>query len=139
MTKTRPSRRTNQRLIAAVLTVALVLLAVEATRADKTAHQTPTTALNNAYAKLALGQPNAYSDNSGTIEAVFVDLNAFSKAHNEARGQGWKLTSAVFDVTGNPVYTYTKTVGSTKLQLVLNQDISSLNDRKTDVHVSIVE
>jgi uncharacterized membrane protein len=134
--------KSHQRLIALAATIILVVVVVVVAHiTNNSVYQTPSTALQGAYNRLGVSQPSTYNDNTqdGLIQAVFSGLDSFSKVHNEAVGQGWHLKSTVFDTSGNPVYTYTKTVSGHNLELVLSQDIISLNDRRTDLTISIVK
>ena len=130
--KPRPrTRKTNHRLIATGLTLLLIVFAI-IVLTQPSSPRTPAAILQSNYDHLGLSNPTSITNSGTQIQAIYAGLNSFSKIHNEVLSQGWRLTNTVFDTNGNPVYTYTKTYRGTALQLVLKQDITSSNDRKTD-------
>jgi hypothetical protein len=129
-------RRTKHRLIAVVLSLLIIVLAIVAFSRPNN-DQTPAAALQSSYHRLGLGHPVSLTKTDQQIQALYTGLDSFTMIYQEVTGQGWKLTSTTFDESGNPVYTYTKTLGTSKLQLVLSQDVNSINDRRTSVVMSI--
>lgn len=80
---------------------------------------------------------NYTTSSANSISATISGLNEFSNIHNSAQDLGWHLVARNFDSAGNPVYIYEKNVSHFKLKLTIAQSIHSLNDRSTEVTISI--
>ena len=80
---------------------------------------------------------NYTTSSANSISATISGLNEFSNIHNSAQDLGWHLVTTNFDSAGNPVYLYEKNVSHFKLKLTIAQSILSLNDRSTEVTISI--
>ena len=126
------SKKPTKSIIAVLIVTTLVLFVLVLTIRDM---RSQLQILRDESKNLKLTPSTSSSDNS--ISATVSGLNEFSNIHNSAQDLGWHLVTTNFDSAGNPVYLYEKNVSHFKLKLTIAQSIHSLNDRSTEVTISI--